>query len=105
MKGENRNYAAVIVSDCLGIQPGEEVIIVTDKNKLAITEDLAYFIKESDGKVSVFYIPENIRPVERITDIHAVSLISADVVIYVLERLSHNYPTTTDSILSTYHKK
>jgi len=85
MKGENRNYAAVMISDCLGIQPGEEVVIVTDKSKLEIAEDLAYFIKESDGKVSVFYIPEIIRPVERITDIHAVSLISADVVIYVLE--------------------
>jgi hypothetical protein len=43
MKVTNSNYAAVIVSDCLGIQPGEEVVIVTDRNKLAITEDLAYF--------------------------------------------------------------
>ena len=89
MKGANSNYAAVIVSDCLGIQLGEEVVIVTDKSKLKITEDLAYFIKESGGKVSVFYVPENIRPVERITDVHAVSLISADAVIYVLETESN----------------
>ena len=57
MKVANANYAAVIVSDCLGIQPGEEVVIVTDKSKLAITEDLAHFIKESGGKVSVFLYP------------------------------------------------
>ena len=85
MKVINSNYAATIVSDCLGIKPSEEVVIVTDENKLKFTEDLAYFIKESGGKVSVFYVPEKIRPIKEITEIHAVSLISADVVIYILE--------------------
>ena len=102
MKGANANYAAVIVSDCLGIQPGEEVVIVTDKGKLAITEDLAHFIKESGGKVSVFYIPKNIRPVERITDIHAVSLISADVVIYVLETESNEINLSKETAFRHY---
>ncbi|KAF5431332.1 Leucyl aminopeptidase (aminopeptidase T), partial [Candidatus Methanophagaceae archaeon] len=102
MKVANSNYAAVMISDCLGIQPGEEVIIVTDKDKLAITEDLAYFIKESGGNVSVFYIPENIRPVERITDIHAVSLISADVVIYVLETESNEINMSKETAFRHY---
>jgi len=102
MKGANTNYAAVIVSDCLGIQPGEEVVIVTDKSKLAITEDLSYFIKKSAGKVSIFYIPENIRPVESITDIQAVSLISADVVIYVLETESNEIDLSKESAFRHY---
>ena len=89
MKATNLNYAEVMVSKCLGIQSKEEVVIVTDKSKLEIAEDIAYFIKEYDGKVSVFYIPENIRPVEKATKIQAVSLISADVVIYILETKSN----------------
>lgn len=59
MEVANSNYASVIVSDCLDIQQSEEVVIVTDKSKLEITEDLAYFIKEANANVSVFYIPEN----------------------------------------------
>lgn len=85
MKLMNSKYAEAIISDCLSIQSNEEVIIVTDRINLETTEDLAYFIKEYGGNVSVYYIPENIRPVERITEIHAVSLISADVVIYILK--------------------
>ena len=102
MEVTNSNYAAVIVSDCLGIQPGEEVVIVTDNSKLEITEDLAYCIKEANAKISVFYIPENIRPVERITDIHAVSLISADVVIYVLETESNEINLSKETAFRHY---
>lgn len=89
MIDEKSNYASIIVSDCLGIQPNEEVIIFTDKKKLNFSEDLAYFIKKCGGNVSVFYIPEKNRPIVSITDIHAISLISADVVIYVLETESN----------------
>lgn len=85
MRNSNSNYAAVIVSDSLKIQHDEEVVIFTDKSNLEYSEDLAYNIKKSNGKVSIFYIPQVNRPVEKITDVHSISLISANAVIYVLE--------------------
>ena len=102
MKIKNSNYAAIIVTDCLSIKPDEEVVIVTDKNNLKITEDLAYFIEKSGGKVSVFYIPEKIRPIEKITEIHAISLISADVVIYILEMDSNEIDLSKEIIFRDY---
>lgn len=88
MDNLDSNYASVIVSDSLKIQRGEEVIIFIDKEKLKYSEDLAYYIKNSGGEVSVFYIPQINRPVEKITDVHSISLISADAVIYTLETQS-----------------
>jgi len=102
MKVKNSNYAAIIVKDCLSIKHDEEVVIVTDKNKLKITEDLAYFVKKFGGKVSVFYIPEKIRPIEKITEIHAISLISADVVIYILEMDSDEIDLSKEIIFRDY---
>jgi len=102
MKIENSNYAAIMVFDCLNIQPNEEVVIVTDNSKLEITEDLAYYIKESGGILSVYYVPENIRPVESITDIHAISLISADVVIYILKAESNEIDLSKEKAFRHY---
>jgi leucyl aminopeptidase (aminopeptidase T) len=85
MSNLDLQYASVLISDCLRIQPGEEVLIFVDNDKLKIASDLSYFIKKLGASPSVFYIPNTVRPIETITDIQSIALISADVVIYILE--------------------
>jgi leucyl aminopeptidase (aminopeptidase T) len=85
MNASTSNYASIVISSCLKVRPRENVLIFTDRHKLQFAEDLARFAKEAGGAVSVVYVPDSIRPVEKITDLHAVSLAAADVVIYVLE--------------------
>lgn len=79
------NYASIVISSCLKVHPGEDVLIFTDRHKLQFAEDLARSARDAGGAVSVVYIPGSIRPVEKITDLHAIALAAADVVIYVLE--------------------
>lgn len=85
MTASSSNYASTVVSSCLKVRPGEDVLIVSDRHKLQFAEDLARAAKDAAGRVSVVYIPDSIRPIESITDLHAVSLAAADVVIYVLQ--------------------
>lgn len=85
MNASTSNYASVVISSCLKVLSGEDVLIFSDSHKLQFAEDLARAAKDAGGAVSVVYIPDSIRPVEKITDLHAVSLAAADVVIYVLQ--------------------
>ncbi len=85
MNASTSNYASIVISSCLKVRPGEDVLIFTDSHKLQFAEDLARSTRDAGGAVSIVYIPDSIRPVEKITDLHAVSLAAADVVIYVLE--------------------
>lgn len=81
----NSNFASIVISSCLKVRPGEDVLIFTDRHKLQFAEGLARSAKDAGGPVSIIYVPDSIRPVEKITDLHAISLAAADVVIYVLE--------------------
>lgn len=83
------NYASIVISSCLKVHPGEDVLIFTDRHKLQFAEDLARSARDAGGAVSVVYIPDSIRPVVKITDLHAMALATADVVIYVLETESN----------------
>jgi leucyl aminopeptidase (aminopeptidase T) len=83
------DYARLAISQCLKVKKGENVLIFTDRHKVHFAEDLAGAINDCGAYVSIFYVPEAIRPVERITDLHAVSLAAADAVIYVLETESN----------------
>lgn len=85
MDASDSDYASIMASKCLKIQPGENAVIFTDEHKLEFAEDISLAIKRLGGIVTAFYIPTAIRPVERITDGQALALVSADVVIYVLE--------------------
>lgn len=85
MTSSKLDYASIAISQSLKVQPGESVVIFTDKYKQGFADDLAGSIKAAGASVAVFYVPDSIRPLERITDIHAQALVSADVVIYVLE--------------------
>jgi hypothetical protein len=80
---KNSNYANVVVSTCLRIKSKDEVLIFADKNNLEYAEDFAYYITKIGGKVSIFYIADSIRPIKEITDVQAVSLISANIIIYI----------------------
>ena len=85
MSPSNDTYASVIINECLGIRNGEEVLIFTDDEKRHFSDELAFSIKNCGANVSIFYIPETIRPLEKITTLHALSLVAADAVIYILE--------------------
>ena len=85
MNGPTSDYASIMASKCLKIQPGENVVIFTDENKLEFAEEISRAVKKLGGEVTAFYIPTAIRPVERITEPQAQALVSADAVIYVLE--------------------
>lgn len=78
------NYAKAIVEDSLKINSGEEATIFTDESRFPIADEIAGYIARSGSEVSIFIIPESIRPVTEVTDIHASALISSDIVIYVL---------------------
>lgn len=82
------DYASVAISDCLKVRPSEDVLIFTDRHKLQFAEDMARSARDAGGAVSVVYIPDSIRPVEKITNLHAISLAAADVVIYILKTRS-----------------
>lgn len=84
-------YASVLISDCLKVQPGEEVLIFADDDKLGFSADLSYFIKQNGARPSIFYIPSTIRPVEKITEIQSLALISADAVIYILDASGNGF--------------
>jgi leucyl aminopeptidase (aminopeptidase T) len=79
------DYASIAAKDCLKIQPKEQVLLFADGQKLQFAEDLAGAVKSAGGVPSVFYISAFIKPVEEVTVPQAISLVSADVVIYVLE--------------------
>jgi hypothetical protein len=79
------DYASIAAKDCLKIQPKEQVLIFADGQKLQFAEDMAGAAKSAGGVPTIFYIPASIRPVEEVTVPQAISLVSADVVIYVLE--------------------
>jgi leucyl aminopeptidase (aminopeptidase T) len=67
------------------VRSEEKVLLITDKSNLEFSEDIAYSVKDICGDISVFYIPETIRPVESINDIYSMALIISDVVIYILD--------------------
>ncbi len=79
------DYASIAAKDCLKIQPKEQVLIFADGQKLQFAEDMAGAAKSAGGVPTIFYIPASIRPVEEVTVPQAISLVSTDVVIYILE--------------------
>jgi leucyl aminopeptidase (aminopeptidase T) len=85
MNAEDTSYASAILSDCLKLQPKEKILLIIDKSHLEFSESIAYLAKRLSADISVFYIPEAIRPVECINDIYSIALVSADVVIYILD--------------------
>ena len=89
MNASTANYASIVISSSLKVRPEENVLIFTDSHKLQFAEDLARATRDAGGDVSIVYIPDSIRPVEKITDLHAISLAEADVVIYVLKTKSN----------------
>ncbi len=78
------NYARAIVEYSLKTKSGEEATIFTDISRLAIADELAGCLARSGADVTVFVIPESIRPITKITDIQALALVSSDIVIYVI---------------------
>jgi aminopeptidase len=78
------NYAQAIAECCLRTKFGEEVTIFTDRSRLAIADELAGHLAKLGAEVTIFMIPESIRPFLKITDIQASALVSSDIVIYVL---------------------
>ncbi len=85
MNASTPTYASIVVTSCLRIRPGEDVLLFADRYKLQFAEDLSSAVKDAGGAISVVYVPDSIRPVEKITDLHAVSLAAADAVIYILQ--------------------
>jgi aminopeptidase len=79
-----QNYAQAIIEGSLKTRPGEEAAIFTDESKHSIADELADCLARSGAEVTIFIIPESLRPFLKITDIQAAALVSADIVIYVL---------------------
>jgi aminopeptidase len=78
------NYAQAIVESILKAKSGEEATIFTDESLITTANDLAESLARAGAEITIFMIPETLRPILKITDIHASALVSSDIVIYVL---------------------
>jgi leucyl aminopeptidase (aminopeptidase T) len=104
MKPEDIACASAIMSECLRVRSKEKVLLITDKGNLEFSECIAYLAKELGADISVFYVPETIRPVESINDIYSIALVVADVVIYILDAYSSKIDISREVAFRYYLK-
>lgn len=78
--------AKTLVVDCANVKQGEEVLIVTDTNKLSIAKVVAAAARERDAKIVVMIMPPPKVPGQEPPTIVAEAMKNADVVFMPLTR-------------------
>jgi leucyl aminopeptidase (aminopeptidase T) len=74
-----------LVRDCLAVKKGENIILVTDEQKLPIARHVAKFIKERKAEVTTYLMAESVRPITEATKLLQVIMKRADAIIYMLD--------------------
>jgi len=85
----SENYIQSIVKGSLMVRSGEKATIFTDESRLDIADKLAGCLANSGSEVTIFMVPESIRPVQKVTDSQASALVLSDIIIYVLATKSN----------------
>ena len=86
MPNENLiNSARNCVKECMGIGPGENVLIITDTKRLKIAEALRHAAMEIDANVSVVLLPDpgqrREKPITKLDEMLVSALKASDVVL------------------------
>lgn len=86
------NAVNTAVNSCLKIRSGEKVLLVTDSDKLKITEVFSRAAKEKGAEVDVYYMAEGCRPYIETSKILEEMLRSCDVLVYSLKGMAAEKP-------------
>ena len=73
--------AKVVVKTCMNLQKNEELLIITDEEKLEISKALAQAAIESGANVTQIILSEEIRPILKLNEVITSALKSSDVVL------------------------
>lgn len=80
-------YAAAekAIKTSLVLNPGEEFLLVTDRQKLEIAEALAYWAKETGAETTTYLMTETLRPISAPTALFERLIEQASAVLYLLD--------------------
>lgn len=83
----NNLYQAAEKAVCqaLKIKPGENFLLITDRQKLEIAEALAYWAKKQKAETTTYLMTETLRPITEPTGLFRNMISEADVVTYMLD--------------------
>lgn len=73
------------VCQALKIKPGENFLLITDRQKLDIAEALAYWAKKKKAETTTYLMTETLRPITGPTELFRSMITEADVVTYMLD--------------------
>ncbi|MBU2437927.1 MAG: aminopeptidase, partial [Acidobacteria bacterium] len=77
--------AAKAVKQSLALRPGEQFLLVTDKQKLNIAEAMAHWAAEAGAETTTYLLTETLRPIQSPTRMFIEMIASADAVTYMLD--------------------
>jgi len=69
----------------LRVRRGEQVLLVTDRQKMPIAEALAFWAKRSGAEVTTYLMTETVRPITEPTSIFKEMMARSDVNMYMLD--------------------
>ena len=69
----------------LSLNPGEQFLLVTDKQKLEIAEALAYWAKDAEADTTTYLMTETLRPISAPTELFKKLIEEASAVLYLLD--------------------
>jgi leucyl aminopeptidase (aminopeptidase T) len=73
------------IVNSLQLKRNEELLLVTDRQKIRIAEALAYWAKRSGAEVTTYLMTETLRPITAPTDMFKSMIQKADATIYMLD--------------------
>ncbi|MDD4856813.1 MAG: aminopeptidase [Candidatus Krumholzibacteria bacterium] len=69
----------------LKVKKGEQLLLVTDRQKMKIAEALAYWANRSGAEVTTYLMTETVRPIAAPTSIFKEMIAAADLTMYMLD--------------------
>lgn len=83
----NKLYQAAqkAINDCLRVKRGENLLLVTDRQKMNIAEALAFWAKKKKADVTTYLMTETLRPITGPTEIFKGMIRKADATVYMLD--------------------
>ena len=73
------------VYDALRLKRGENLLLVTDREKMKIAEALAFWANKKNAEVTTYLMTETLRPITAPTDMFKGMMRKADATIYLLD--------------------
>lgn len=84
--------AKTIVKTCMNIQQNEELLIITDEDRLDISKAISNVAYNNNIKVTQIVIPDEIRPVLGVNNVISHALKHADVILTVMDAIPEETP-------------